>query len=115
MAYDEGLAQLLRDDLAEEPFREQKMFGGLCFTLRGHMVAGVHSIGTMYRIDARRRAAAAAVPGAQPLRMGAREMAGMIGLSPEDTADDARRGALLALALATVRTLPPKVAKAPKG
>ncbi len=115
MAYDEGLAQLLRDDLAEEPFREQKMFGGLCFLQGGHMVAGVHSAGTMYRIDAARRAAAVAVPGAHPLRMGRREMAGMVGLSPEDTDDDTRRGALLALALATVRGLPPKVAKARKG
>ncbi len=115
MAYDEELAQQLRDDLTTEPFREQKMFGGLCFTLGGNMVAGVHRGGAMFRISPDHRSAAAAVPGATPLRMGAREMAGMLGLSPADAADPARRHALLSLALATVHALPPKVAKPPKG
>ncbi|MDZ4087566.1 MAG: hypothetical protein U1E69_12300 [Tabrizicola sp.] len=42
-------------------------------------------------------------------------MSAMVQLSPEDSADDARRAALLSLALATVRALPPKVAKRRKG
>lgn len=108
MAYDEGLAQILRDDLAAEPVRERKMFGGLCFLIAGNMVAGVHSGGGMFRIAKADRGAALAVPGAAPIMMGAREMAGMVGLAPGAMADDARRGALLALALAHVRTLPPK-------
>lgn len=108
MAYDEGLAQIFRDDLAGEEVREQKMFGGLCFLVRGNMVAGVHSGGGMFRIGKEDRDAALAVRDAAPIRMGAREMAGMVGLPPEAMADDARRGALLALALAHVRSLPPK-------
>jgi TfoX/Sxy family transcriptional regulator of competence genes len=115
MAYDEGLAQLLRDDLAAEPVVEKKMFGGLAFLIGGHMVAGVHKGGAMFRIAAADRAAALALPGAFQLRMGARPMAGMLGLTPEDAAEDARRGALLALALRAVKALPPKVAKAKKG
>jgi hypothetical protein len=42
MAYDPGLAQTLRDALADLPITEKKMFGGLAFLLHGHMVCGVH-------------------------------------------------------------------------
>ncbi len=108
MAYDEGLAQILRDDLGGEPFRERKMFGGLCFLIAGNMVAGVYSGGGMFRVARADRAAALCVPGAEPIRMGSRVMGGMVGLPPEAMADDAARGRLMALALAHVRGLPPK-------
>ena len=43
MAYDEGLAQVFRDDLVRKrSITEKKMFGGLCFMHRGHMLCGVH-------------------------------------------------------------------------
>ena len=50
MAFDPGLAQLLRDDLAAQPFTEKKMFGGLCFLQGGNMICGLHKGGTMYRV-----------------------------------------------------------------
>ena len=108
MAYDEGLAQILRDDLPGEPFRERKMFGGLCFLIAGNMVAGVYPGGGMFRVAKADRASALEVPGAEEIRMGARVMGGMIGLSPAAMGDDAARGRLMALALAHVRRLPPK-------
>ena len=38
MAYDEDLANRLRELLADEPaVTEKKMFGGLAFLLHGHM------------------------------------------------------------------------------
>jgi hypothetical protein len=110
MAYDEGLAQIFRDDLAEEAFREQRMFGGLCFLVNGNMVCGVHPGGGMFRVAKADREAALSVPGAGPIRMGkaGREMAGMVGLGPDAMADEAARGRLLALSLAHVHTLPAK-------
>ena len=114
MAFDPGLAQLLRDDLAGEPFTEQKMFGGLCFLRGGHMICGLHKGGTMYRVGKESYAAALALPGARPMMMGNRPMAAMVELSLDDSADDAKRAAVLALARATVRALPPKVAKPAK-
>ena len=108
MAYDEGLAQILRDDLRRESLLEQKMFGGLCFLIAGNMVAGVYPGGGMFRVAKADRASALEVPGAEEIRMGARVMGGMVGLPPEAMADDAARGRLMALALAHVRTLPPK-------
>jgi len=42
MAYDEGLAQRVRELLEEKPdFLEKKMFGGVCFLLNGNMVCGI--------------------------------------------------------------------------
>jgi hypothetical protein len=49
MAFDPGLAQSLRDALADHPITEKKMFGGLAFLLHGHMVCGVHKGGAMVR------------------------------------------------------------------
>ena len=42
MAYDEGLAQRIRELLEGEPgFQEKKMYGGLCFLLQGNMTCGI--------------------------------------------------------------------------
>ncbi|MCB2111091.1 MAG: TfoX/Sxy family protein [Defluviimonas sp.] len=108
MAYDEGLAQIFRDDLSDLPLVQKRMFGGLCFLVNGNMVAGVYPGGGMVRIARADRAAALAVPGAEEIRMGARVMAGMVGLPPALMADDTRRGQLLALARAYVASLPAK-------
>ncbi|MFN4193464.1 MAG: TfoX/Sxy family protein [Tabrizicola sp.] len=115
MAFDPGLAQLLRDNLAGDPVTERKMFGGLCFLSGGNMICGLHKGGTMYRIGKDRYAEALALPGVRPMMMGDRPMAAMVELSLADSADDALRGAVLALARDTVRALPPKVAKPKKG
>lgn len=108
MAWDEGLAQLMRDDLAGEPVTEQKMFGGLAFMRAGHMVCGIHKGGAMFRVGKPNAAAALAVPGAGPMMFTGKPMAGMIDLSDDATADDRRRGRLMALALGFVKSLPPK-------
>ena len=49
-----------------------------------------------------------AVPGAAAMMFTGKPMSGMIDLSDEAVADDARRGRVIAMALSFVRTLPPK-------
>lgn len=115
MAFDPGLAQILRDDLTGQPITEKKMFGGLCFLSGGHMICGLHKGGTMYRVGKESYASALALPGVQPMMMGDRPMAAMVTLSLADSATDSLRAPVLALAMATVRALPPKVAKPKKG
>jgi TfoX/Sxy family transcriptional regulator of competence genes len=115
MAYDPGLAQLLRDALADHPVTEKKMFGGLAFLLNGHMVCGVHKGGVMIRIGKERYSAALDMPGVTPMMFTAKPMAGMVDLADETVADERLRAQLLAMALATVEALPPKVAKPKKG
>jgi hypothetical protein len=42
MAYDEGLAQRIRELISGQPgYEEKKMFGGIGFLLRGNMACGV--------------------------------------------------------------------------
>lgn len=108
MPWDEGLAQLMRDDLAGEPVTERKMFGGLAFLLNGHMVCGIHKGGAMFRVGKPNEAAALAVPGASPMMFTGRPMTGMVDCSDEACADDTRRARLMALALGFTRALPPK-------
>ncbi|MDI3336024.1 TfoX/Sxy family protein [Defluviimonas aestuarii] len=108
MPWDEGLAQLMRDDLADEPVAEKKMFGGLAFLLNGHMVCGIHKGGAMFRVGKPNEAAALAIPGASPMMFTGKPMSGMIDFSDAATADDALRGKAMALALGFVKSLPPK-------
>ncbi|MBR9651862.1 TfoX/Sxy family protein [Thalassovita aquimarina] len=109
MAYDEGLAQLMRDDLAgESGISEKRMFGGLCFLLHGNMVCGVHKNGGMFRTGKEREAEALAIDGARPIDFTGRRMGGIVDVDEDLMADDARRARLMALALAHTRALPQK-------
>lgn len=115
MPYDPGLAELMRTTLADvSGISEKKMFGGLCFLLNGHMVCGVHDGGGMARVGKAAEAAALEVEGVAPLSFTGRPMGGMVDLSEDLIADDARRDRLVTMALAYARGLPPKVAKPKK-
>jgi TfoX/Sxy family transcriptional regulator of competence genes len=109
MAVDEGLAELLRESLSgEEGVVEKRMFGGLCFMLRGNMVCGTFRDRGMFRVGKGQEAEALALPGAQRMEMGARTMPGMVEALPEAMADDAVRARLLALAIGFAGALPAK-------
>ncbi|MBF9029936.1 hypothetical protein HKCCE3408_05990 [Rhodobacterales bacterium HKCCE3408] len=113
MAFDPGMADQMRDDLAAlgaEPTRltERKMFGGLCFQLSGNMICGVHKGGAMFRVGKPAEAEALAIPGAAPLSFTGRPMGGMVECDMDAFADDDARLALTRLALANAAALPPK-------
>jgi TfoX/Sxy family transcriptional regulator of competence genes len=115
MAYDPGLAQTLRDALADLPITEKKMFGGLAFLLHGHMVCGVHKGGAMVRVGKAGYDEALTLAGVTPMMFTGKPMVAMVDVSDASVENDSIRGRLLDLALATVRALPPKVAKPRKG
>ena len=51
MAYDEGLAQIMRDHLAGMPgITEKNMFAGMAFMLNGNILCGVHIDGGMFKV-----------------------------------------------------------------
>ncbi|MCG3267715.1 TfoX/Sxy family protein [Yoonia sp. I 8.24] len=109
MAYDDGHAELLREDLADEPgISEKKMFGGLCFLKFGHMVCGVHKGGGMARVGKTAEAQALEIDGITPLSFTGRKMGGMVDVSEDVFADDARRTKIVGMALDYARSLPPK-------
>ena len=109
MAYDQGLAHILRDDLTDTAgVSEKKMFGGLCFLLNGNMLCGVHKDGGMFRVGKDNEPAALAIDGASPMAFTGRKMGGMIDVDEDLMADDSRRARVMALALDFVAPLPPK-------
>lgn len=109
MAYDEGLAALMRDDLADQTgITEKKMFGGLCFLMNGNMVCGVHKDGAMFRVGKPREAEARAIEGAREMSFTGRPMGGMIEVDEEAMADDERRRQWVALSVANAASLPAK-------
>jgi len=109
LAYDEGLATLMRDDLAQtQGIVEKKMFGGLCFMHFGNMLCGVHKGGGMYRVGKVNEIAALAVDGVSPLAFTGKRMGGMLDVDDDLMGDDDRRTQLLELALDFVGSLPAK-------
>jgi len=109
MAYDEGLAAMMRDDLIDQNgITERKMFGGLCFMMNGNMVCGVHTGGGMFRVGKSREAEARAIEGAGELTFTGRPMGGMIEVDEDAMADDERREKWIALSVKNAASLPAK-------
>jgi len=108
MAYDESIADRVRDVLAPEPgLTERKMFGGLAFMLDGHMCCGIAGDDLMLRLGVDGADAALARPHVRPMDFTGRPMAGMVYVAREGLRGKALRG-WVGRASAYVRTLPPK-------
>ena len=109
MAYDEGLAQIMRDALSRmEGVTEKKMFGGLCFLLNGNMLCGVHGKGGMARVGKDNEPLALQIHGVTPLAFTGRPMGGFVDLDADVVADDEKRNRVFELALEFVASLPAK-------
>lgn len=109
MAFDPGLADMWRDDLVDVPgIVEKRMFGGLCFMLRGNMLCGVHSGGGMVRVGADAQDRAVSIEGVQPMAFTGKPMRGFVDVTDDAMADDTRRQSLLDMALRFNATLPAK-------
>jgi TfoX/Sxy family transcriptional regulator of competence genes len=110
MAYDEQLAQRIRDVLAGERVREQKMFGGIAFMVGGHMTCGIVGDDLMLRLGEEGADAALDRPHVRPMDFTGRPLSTMVYVEPAGV----RGGALadwIGEALAYTRTLPPKQPK----
>jgi TfoX/Sxy family transcriptional regulator of competence genes len=111
MPVDEDLAERMRVALAGTgAVREVRMFGGLCFMLNGNMVAGTSKRGLLVRVGKEQQSAALARPGARRMEMTGRPMEGYVFVDPPPSDEQALRD-WLDLAVAFVKTLPPKAAR----
>ena len=109
MAYDEGLAQRLREALADaDGLTERRMFGGIAFMLGGNMAVGVTGDELMVRTGPQRYAEALAHPHARVFDMTGRTMRGWVVVAPDGLADDAALSAWVEMGVAFARSLPPK-------
>jgi TfoX/Sxy family transcriptional regulator of competence genes len=115
MAFDEGLAQRIRDALhGTSDVAEKKMFGGVCFTWRGHMLVGVVKADLMARVGDEAGPKALARKGARPMDFTGKPMKGYLFVDGSGIAEDRDLEDWIALAKAFVQTLPAKDAKATK-
>jgi len=110
MAYDEDLANRLRELLADEDaVTEKKMFGGLAFLLHGNMsVSASRNGGLLARIDPAQTDAALARPHVARMEMRGRTMDGWITVAPEGLKTKRELAAWVQRSVAYVKTLAPK-------
>jgi hypothetical protein len=109
MAYDEDLAERVRDQLADEPgLSERKMFGGLAFMLDGNMCCGVTGGDLMVRIAPESTDEALERPGARIFDMTGRPMKGWLVVGAEGIAEDADLASWVDESRRFARSLPPK-------
>lgn len=84
MAYDEELAERVRASLgAVKGVTEIRMFGGLCYTIRGNMAVGITGEDLMVRMAADTAEAALKEPHARLMDFTGRPMKGFLYVGPE--------------------------------
>ena len=110
MAYDEDLANRIRELIAAEPgVTEKKMFGGLAFLIGGNMsVAASGQGGLLVRVDPAESDALAAKPHAGPMVMRGREMQGWLRVDAEGVRSKRQLEAWVARGVGYARSLPRK-------
>jgi TfoX/Sxy family transcriptional regulator of competence genes len=110
MAYDEELADRIRELIAGEPgVTEQRMFGGLAFLVRGNMsVAASGQGGLMVRVDPDDTEALLEQPHAQPFVMRGREMRGWLRVESDGVRTKRQLAPWVKRGVAYARSLPPK-------
>ena len=106
MAYDEDLADRLREQLAAERVTEKRMFGGLAFLVDGSMaVAASGTGGLLVRVDPADTAELLTEPGAEEFEMRGRAVSGWLRVRPDVLDDDAVLAAWVRRGLARARAL----------
>jgi TfoX/Sxy family transcriptional regulator of competence genes len=109
MAYDEGLAERIRERLAADPgITEKRMFGGLAFLCQGNMAVGVHDDELIVRISPAAMDEALARPGTRPFDMTGRPMKGWLLVAPSVLTEDAALDIWVESGRAYAAGLPPK-------
>jgi TfoX/Sxy family transcriptional regulator of competence genes len=110
MAYDEDLANRVRELLAGEPdLTEKKMFGGLAFLVGGHMaVSASGQGGLLLRVDPEQTEALRAKPHAAAFEMRGRAMDGWLRVEPDGLRTRAQLQRWVARGVGYARSLPPK-------
>ena len=109
MAYDEGLAERVREVMADEPgLTEKRMFGGIAFMLDGNMACGVSGDDLMLRVGTEGFDALLGEPGVRIFDMSGKPMKGWLLVSAEATSEDEDLAGWIARGVNFARSLPPK-------
>lgn len=109
MAYDEGLAQRIREALEERSdVSEKRMFGGVAFLVRGNMCCGVARENLMVRVGPEDYDDALGQPHAREMDFTGRAMKGFVYVAAEGVEDDGDLHGWVERGVAFAGSLPPK-------
>ncbi|MDA0769334.1 MAG: TfoX/Sxy family protein [Chloroflexi bacterium] len=109
MAYDEGLAQRIREVFqGNTGVDEKKMFGGIAFMVEGNMCVGVVGDELMVRVGPDQYEDSLAQPNAREMDFTGRAMKGMVYIDTDGVDSDVGLQSWVDRGLAFVTTLPPK-------
>ncbi len=109
MAYDEGLAQRIRELLTDRPeLVEKKMFGGIGFMLQGNMACGINKEDLIIRVGPEAYDKAVIHPHTRPFDITGRPMKGWIMVKPEGYATDDALKAWVDQGIEFAQSLPAK-------
>jgi TfoX/Sxy family transcriptional regulator of competence genes len=110
MAYDEELANRVRQHVHEEPgLTEKRMFGGLAFLINGNMaVSASGQGGLLLRVDPVQTETLLSQPHAQPFTMRGRAMDGWLRIDTDALDTDDSLQQWIHHGVAYARSLPPK-------
>jgi TfoX/Sxy family transcriptional regulator of competence genes len=110
MAYDEQLADRIRQLIGDEPaLTEKKMFGGLAFLIGGNMaIAASGQGGVLVHVDPEQSDELAASTKAYTAVMRGRPMAGWLRVDSEHLGTKRELAKWVELGTALARSLPPK-------
>ena len=110
MAYDEDLANRIRELIAAEAdVTEKRMFGGLAFLVGGHMsVAASREGGLMVRVDPDDTDTLLTKPHTRPFEMRGRALDGWLRVDPEGLGTKRQLEPWVTRGVAYARSLPAK-------
>jgi TfoX/Sxy family transcriptional regulator of competence genes len=110
MAYDEDLADRIRELVSEESnLTEKKMFGGLAFLIGGNMaVAASGQGGLLVRADPAKSDQLVSKSNARPMEMRGREMAGWLRVDADDVRTKRQLARWVTIGTTYARALPRK-------
>ncbi|KPK90997.1 MAG: RNA methyltransferase [Anaerolineae bacterium SM23_ 63] len=109
MAYDEGLAQRVRETLDDPPgLVEKKMFGGVGFMLHGNMACGVHKDKLIVRVGLEGYEEAMSRPHTAPFDITGRAMKGWVMVKSAGYESDDHLNEWVQQGVDFALTLPPK-------
>lgn len=109
MAYDEGLAQRVREYFRDrKDIEEKRMFGGLCFMVSGHMCCGIVDDKLMARVGPENYESCLKKNHANEMNFTGRPMRGFIYVAPGGITVDSDLTGWINICMKFVESLPPK-------
>jgi TfoX/Sxy family transcriptional regulator of competence genes len=109
VAYDEDLADRVRELLIDDLYIEKKMFGGLAFLIGGNMaVAASGQGGLLVRVDPAKSDKLVATTTARPMEMRGRAMQGWLRVDADAVRTKRQLAKWVGMGMSYARSLPAK-------